>query len=442
MGKRKLKSGYTTGACAAAAAKGAALMIREQRIVDEVEIVLPLGENARFLLHGQVFTRDSASCFVVKDAGDDPDVTNGAEIHVTVILAPPSPHPSSTWEEEAKREGIPPFIPYFSTGKAAQLIPTPLTGLRAEGSFCPQAGGGQGEGDIFIEGGTGIGRVTKPGLALPVGEWAINPVPRRMITAAISEVFAHSCSPSAVPCQLPVPRVIISIPNGTELARKTLNARLGIIGGLSILGTTGIVKPVSAAAWTDTIDAAINVALACGSETVVLSTGRTSELVAQRFFAMNKQGPPDGKDPVPCALCPVPAEGLPLPEEAYIMMGDHVGHALRACSGKGVKHVILVAQFAKLLKIACRHEQTHVSSSGLDLPKLAEWLKASPRTSRLVQSAVRANSARELLEASGNDHRLVKLVCGKASDFAADLVHGPKVKVFLAGYGGEVLYFG
>ncbi|MEA5113105.1 MAG: cobalt-precorrin-5B (C(1))-methyltransferase CbiD [Geobacteraceae bacterium] len=404
MGKKNLKFGYTTGACAAAAAKGAALMIREQRIVDEVEIVLPRGECARFRLHGQAFTRDSSSCFVVKDAGDDPDVTNGAEIHVTVMLPPPAP-------------------PFHK---------------------------GENDVQVIIEGGVGIGRVTKPGLAIPVGEWAINPIPRKMITAAILEAYANCRVPGSNLAPPSVLHVEISIPNGAELAEKTLNARLGVIGGLSILGTSGIVKPVSAAAWTDTIDTAIDVALACGCETVVLSTGRTSEIAAQRFFAKEQNPGQDkaGRDNYEAsslaarALRHEPAEGLPLPEEAYIMMGDHVGHALRACCRKGVKHVILVAQFAKLLKIACGHEQTHVSSSGLDLPTLAEWLKASPRTSRFVQSAVRANSARELLEASGNDHRLVKLVCSKASDFAAGLVHGPKVKVFLAGYGGEVLYFG
>jgi cobalt-precorrin-5B (C1)-methyltransferase len=396
MGKRNLRFGYTTGACAAAAAKGAALMLSRQKIVDEVEIVLPRGERVRFSLNGQTRKPFAASCFVVKDAGDDPDVTNGAEIHATVDLNPASP-------------------PFQKGGSDFQII---------------------------IEGGVGIGRVTKPGLALPVGEWAINPVPRMMIATAVLEVFAQFRMPVGESDPPPLPHVVISIPNGEELARKTLNARLGIVGGLSILGTTGIVKPVSAAAWTDTIDAAIDVALACGSETVVLSTGRTSELAAQRFFALNQQSSSDGRDLVPCALCPVPAAGSPFPEEAYIMMGDHVGHALRACSAKGVKHLILAAQFAKLLKIACGHEQTHVSSSGIDLHTLAEWLTGSPRTRHLVQFAAQAASAREVLEKSGNGELLVKLVSGKAADFAAGIARSTAIQVFLAGYGGEVLYFG
>lgn len=393
MGKKNLRFGYTTGACAAAASKGAALMLSQQRLVDHVEISLPRGEQVRFPVHGQEFSTEKASCFVIKDAGDDPDVTNGAEIHAAVTLNPPAP-------------------PFTKGGCEISVI---------------------------IEGGVGIGRVTKPGLAVPVGEWAVNPVPRRMITEAVSEVFASHRS-------LSVPHVLLSIPNGEELARKTLNARLGIIGGLSILGTTGIVKPVSAAAWTDTIDAAIDVARACGSETVVLSTGRTSELAAQRFFSRTGNaalpGSPDNLDLVPFALCPLPAEGLPLPEEAYIMMGDHVGHALRSCGRKGVATIILAGQFAKLLKIACGHEQTHVSSSVLDLHTLGQLLGASPRTAQLARFADRANSARELLELTGSDALLIKLVCNRAADFAAGIAPGALIKVLLAGYGGEVLYFG
>ncbi|HEY6873815.1 MAG TPA: cobalt-precorrin-5B (C(1))-methyltransferase CbiD, partial [Geobacteraceae bacterium] len=269
---------------------------------------------------------------------------------------------------------------------------------------------------IIIEGGAGIGRVTKPGLAVPVGKWAINPVPRRMIEEAIREVFPPQPSAFSLHC-------LISIPNGEELAKKTLNERLGIVGGLSILGTTGIVRPVSARAWTDTIDAAIDVALACGSTTVVLSTGRTSEMVAERHLRGAESG-----------------EGLP--EEAFVMMGDHVGHALRACARKGVRSVVIAGQFAKLLKIACGHEQTHASSSELDLRMLAEWLSLEPRTSNLEPLAKRANTAREVLVTSGNDPELIGLVCGRVREFAEKLAPGVAMKVLLAGYRGEVLYFG
>ena len=345
-------------------------MLRYQQRVDEVTIILPQGKTAVFRLFGQELSKNGASCYVIKDAGDDPDVTNGAEIHATVTLNPPSP-------------------PFRKGGDDSKII---------------------------IRGGVGIGRITKPGLAVPVGEWAINPVPRRMITESVCEVF--NLPPSLHTPHRPTltPHVTISIPNGEELAKKTLNARLGIIGGLSILGTTGIVKPISAQAWTDTIEAAIDVALACGCETLVLSTGRTSELAAQHFFSQS------------------------FTEEAYIMMGDHVGHALKACARKGVRKIILAAQFAKLLKIACGHEQTHVASSKLDLQILAGWLEKTPHSSPLAPHALLANTAREVLEVSGNDPGLIAMVCSKAEHYVEQLAPGLHVQVLLAGYGGEVLY--
>ncbi|HEX5772914.1 MAG TPA: cobalt-precorrin-5B (C(1))-methyltransferase CbiD, partial [Geomobilimonas sp.] len=334
MSRKNLRHGYTTGACAAAAAKGAAQMLRDQALVDAVDLNLPTGETARFILHGQRLTDTDASCYVVKDAGDDPDVTNGAEVHVTI--------------------GVVFFTPHR----------------------------------IVIEGGAGIGRVTKPGLAVPPGEWAINPVPRRMITEAIKEVLAMRCMPATL-------TATVSIPNGAELAKKTLNERLGIVGGLSILGTTGIVRPISAKAWTDTIDTALDVALACGCRTVVLSTGRTSELVAQKASGTGDWNPDDGLKGL--------GIGEKLFEEAFVMMGDHVGHALRACVRKGVERVVIAGQFAKLLKIACGHEQTHVNSSELDLKMLAEWFSDTHPRSPVPGYCRNANTARHVLEASGND---------------------------------------
>lgn len=362
MTTRPLRHGYTTGACAAAAAKGAARMLREQRPVEEIEITLPLGERAAFRLHGQEFTENRASCFVVKDAGDDPDVTNGAEIHVTV-----------------RRE--------------------PLTRSGAKTM-------------VFVSGGRGVGKVTKPGLAVAVGEPAINPVPLRMIAEGVRGEFPVACLPQAL-------YVTVSIPNGEELAKKTLNARLGIVGGLSILGTTGIVKPISAKAWTDTLDAAIDVALACGCGAVVLSTGRTSELAAQKAEIGNA-----------------------LPEEAFVMMGDHVGYALRACARKGVKRVILAGQFAKLLKIACGHEQTHVSSSELDLRELATWVGSELHDPVLAQMIREANTARQVLVDTGGYQPLLALVCRKAREAAGRIAPGLETEVLLAGYDSTVLYFG
>jgi cobalt-precorrin-5B (C1)-methyltransferase len=383
---KTLRYGYTTGACATAATRGAVLMLRDQQLLDEADIILPTGESVRFRLHGQELSRDTARCYVIKDAGDDPDVTNGAEIHAELTFA--------------------------------------------------EASGNE---TVVIRGGTGIGRVTKPGLAISPGEWAINPIPRKMIAEVVNEVFSLHCPLLTAHCLPLVPQVTISIPNGEELAQKTLNSRLGIVGGLSILGTTGIVKPISSLAWTETINAAIDVAIACGSKTLVLSTGRTSEMAAQKHLAVETGLPVE-----PC--CKVgekPQKNIlrRLSEEAFIMMGDHVGYALRTCENKGIKNVVLAAQFAKLLKIACEHEQTHVSSSQLDLSRLREWLTASPCTSRFVPNAENANTAREILEATGHAKTVISLVGNKALRFAEQLAPRLRVKVLLAGYTGEVLYF-
>jgi cobalt-precorrin-5B (C1)-methyltransferase len=260
-----------------------------------------------------------------------------------------------------------------------------------------------------------------------VGEWAINPIPRRMIEASVREVFPADSTPLT-------PHVVISIPNGAELAKKTLNARLGIVGGLSILGTTGIVRPISAKAWTDTIDAAIDVALACGSRTVVLSTGRTSELVAQRHFGLGTVGGESG------TRDQGPGTSKALAEEAFVMMGDHVGYALRACARKGVGQVVLAGQFAKLLKIACGHEQTHVTSSELDLQMLEQWLDQAGLRSLVPGPWSLINTARQLLEMSDDQPALVALVCSRALAFARQVTPSLPVTVLLAGYGGEVLY--
>lgn len=330
--KRGLRHGYTTGACAAAAAKGAALMLAQQEQVADVIIGLPAGLSATFALNGQTFDNESASCYVVKDAGDDPDVTNGAEVHARV------------W-----------FLP------------------------------GENNAAVRIAGGIGIGKATKPGLAVAPGEWAINPVPRRMIAEAVGEAFPSHAARRAL-------KVEISIPDGEERARRTLNARLGIAGGLSILGTTGIVHPISAKAWTDTIDAALDVAKACGCRTVVLSTGRTSEMAAQKHLASSL-----------------------LPEEAFIMMGDHIAHAMRSCLSRGFRQPLIACQFAKLLKIACGHENTHAAASELDLRSLSRWAKDARLPDPIIDDIRTANTAREIIIATKYDPMLLSAVLSQAS---------------------------
>ncbi len=366
--RKPLRHGYTTGACAAAAAKGAALMLARQEAVADVVIDLPAGVSASFTLHGQESGPGSAACFVIKDAGDDPDVTNGAEVHARVSLTPAI--------SQVEREQI-----------------------------------------IIITGGTGIGRATKPGLAVAPGEWAINPVPRRMIDEAVREVFPQGGA-----------RVEVSIPDGEQRAMKTLNARLGIVGGLSILGTSGIVRPISAKAWTDTIDAALDVARACGSPTVVLSTGRTSEMAAQKLFEVQGSG-----------FKVFNIERLP--EEAYIMMGDHVAHAARACAERGFDRPIIACQFAKLLKIACGHGNTHAVASELDLSRLRTWAEGAQLPAPLRALISRAHTAREIALESGFDRALLEVVCSHARIAAYGHAPGTRAEFLVADYAGNSVYY-
>lgn len=343
--KKQLRSGYTTGACAAAATLGAARMLKQQQMVDTVELELPAGVTARFKLGGQHFSPEQAGCFVVKDAGDDPDVTDGVEVHALV----------------EKNDA----------------------------------------GSLEIRGGVGVGTVTKPGLPVAVGQPAINPVPRQMIEAAVRSVYGDDAI-----------RVTISIPDGEERSKRTLNERLGIVGGLSILGTTGIVRPISHRAWTDTIDVAIDVALAGVGDAVVLVTGRTSERVAQDYFD--------------------------LPGESFVMMGDHVGYALDACRRKQVPRIIVAAQFAKLLKVACGHRQTHVSSSRLDLAALAGWYRNAGLDASVAEKIECANTAREVLTTALQPAVLGDLVARKARSFMSEWAGGRDVEIVLVGYDNEV----
>lgn len=387
----RLRSGYTTGACAAAAAKGAALMLAHQMTVREVTVDLPGGVSATFSLSGQNYNRDTASCFVVKDAGDDPDVTNGAEVHAAILL----------------------------TNSAQNHDATPLTT------------------GIIIAGGTGIGRVTKPGLAVLPGEWAINPVPRRMIEQAVREVFPLRDSTV-------VPKVVISIPDGEERSKKTLNARLGIIGGLSILGTTGIVRPVSAKAWTDTIDAALDVARACNCGTIVLSTGRTSELAAQNFLRHRTAVPLQpvslfDLSPPPAAVA-LPGSAEHFPEEAFVMMGDHIAYALRACHTRGYIRPVIACQFAKLLKIACGHENTHAAASDLDISRLLEWAQGAALRQSILESIEQANTAREIALSCSFDPALLELVFHHARLSATRHAAGVEPRFLIADYSGNCVF--
>ena len=350
---KRLRSGYTTGACAAAAAKAAGHLWLTGNPPKSVEIPFPDGSRHRFHVHraGQE-ENGAAFASIIKDAGDDPDVTNGAEITATI-----------TTQETRTGEK-----------NCAEVMDT----------------------NILICGGSGVGRVTKPGLAVAVGEPAINPVPRQMIVAAVQEVFNDESDV----------QVIISVTNGEELSQKTLNRRLGIIGGLSILGTTGIVRPVSAEAWKATIQSSLDVAWESGLREIVLSTGRTSERGAQTL--------------------------LDLPEEAYAMMGDYLEFSLVQSAERGFAKIHLAGMWAKIMKAALEVGQTHVRNGALEMKDAAALLKKLGASEDLYTRLGRANTAREMYEILKQEKQddLVLAVLKKAKKFA-EKISGVEVTVSL-----------
>ncbi|MCY4395142.1 MAG: cobalt-precorrin-5B (C(1))-methyltransferase [Rhodospirillaceae bacterium] len=283
---RPLKRGWTTGACATAAAKSAYTALLSGAFEDPVTIALPRGERVAFALARQDLAPDAATAAIVKDAGDDPDVTHGALVEATVRQA--------------------------------------------------ESGG------VRFRAGPGVGTVTKPGLPVGPGEPAINPVPRQMIAGAIAEVAqAHGAAGDV--------EVEIAIPGGEKLAEKTMNGRLGIVGGLSILGTTGIVVPYSCAAWIHSIYSGIDVARATGLTHVAGATGSTSEAAVQRHYG--------------------------LPESALIDMGDFVGGMLKHLRKHPVPRVTIAGGVAKMTKLAQGRLDLHSGKGGVDRAALAEVAK-------------------------------------------------------------------
>ena len=278
-----LRRGWTTGACATAAAKAAYAALLTGAFPDPVEIPLPRGGRVAFALAEAAVQDGVASAGVVKDAGDDPDVTHGALVRVRVTV------------------------------------------------------GAAGSGVVF-RAGPGVGTVTRPGLPVPPGQPAINPGPRAMILAAMSEVRA---APDAV--------VEISIPDGAALALRTLNGRLGIVGGLSILGTTGVVIPYSCAAWIDTIHRGIDVARAMGLPHVAGSTGSASEAAIARLHD--------------------------LPEVALLEMGDFVGGMLKYLRAHPVPRVSIAGGVAKMTKLAQGRLDLHSKRGSADMAALASLVQ-------------------------------------------------------------------
>ena len=389
---RRLRSGYTTGACAAAAAKAAVLLLLGRSRPERVEIPFPDGSRHGFVVHRCEVKSDQAWASVIKDAGDDPDVTNGAEIVASVSFLP---------EEAACKSFLPPGGGWLGRGGNSeepgrlQVRPPPSPLPSREGELiCVRLE----QTRIFLCGGAGVGLVTKPGLAIRPGEPAINPVPRRMIAAAVLEALGAGAAEAL--------QVEISVPRGEELAEKTLNKRLGIVGGLSILGTTGIVHPVSAEAWTATIEASLSVAKEAGLTEVALSTGRTSEKGAQTL--------------------------LSLPEEAYAMMGDYLEFSLLAAARRGFTKIHLAGMWAKIMKAALEIPQTHVRHGALEVADGLALLARLGADPALLASLKEVNTAREIYERLHEQGRddLILAVCEAAQRYAQK-VSGLPVRVYL-----------
>lgn len=309
---KELRRGWTTGACATAAAKAAYEALLTGTFPDPVEITLPKGGTTQFALTRHALSGNTATASITKDAGDDPDVTHGALITSAVTRLPPT-------------EGV-----KFRAGE-------------------------------------GVGTVTRPGLPVPPGEPAINPVPRQMMQAAIAEVATRHQAAGDV-------EITVSIEGGAELAQKTMNPRLGIVGGLSVLGTTGIVRPFSCAAWIASIHRGIDVARAIGLTHVVGATGSSSEDAVRGRYQLD--------------------------EAAYLDMGDFAGGLLKYLRAHPVGKLTMAGGFAKMSKLAQGALDLHSARSSVDFSFLQDLLSEAAAPASLIEAAASANTAKEVLDAS------------------------------------------
>jgi cobalt-precorrin-5B (C1)-methyltransferase len=346
--RRSLRTGWTTGTCASAAAKAAALGLVRGAIPAEVDVALPNGERVRFPVEMPEGPHAAAAA-VVKDAGDDPDCTHGAHMTARVERAAP------------------------------------------------------GASDTELLAGDGIGTITKPGLGLPVGAPAINPVPRRMILQALAEVTSDPLV------------VTFSVPGGLEMAAETTNDRLGIVGGISILGTTGIVRPFSTAAYRASVVQQIDVAAAQGERHAVLATGHRSESLAMRLL------------PELDAVC-------------FVEVGDFTGIALRRVASSGMDGCHLVAMAGKLAKLAAGVMMTHFHRTDVDTDLLAALARDAGAGDELVAAATATATARHFAEAciEAGDLRPLQLLVERAR--TACLAHTSNridVTVWMSDFEGE-----
>jgi cobalt-precorrin-5B (C1)-methyltransferase len=355
--KKGTRTGYTTGACATACTWAALQALVTGQRQNEAVITLPRGERPSFAIISCEIRGEEATCAAIKDGGDDPDVTHGAEIRSTVRL-------------------------------------------------------NSDPGTVRFLQGEGVGKVTKPGLGLEVGGPAINPVPRQMMTehalAALKELKVEGRGVD----------ITVSVKNGADIAKKTLNARLGILGGISILGKTGIVYPYSNAAYIASIEQGIEVALHQGCTTVVLTTGGQTEKYAM-------------------ALLPE------LPEAAFVQMGDFVNKALDHARKLVLNRCILVGQPGKVSKLAAGEVYTHAGKSEVDMGMLASLAAEAGAEPALVEELKKSNTARHVYEQvlpHAWSSRFFELLCGRAARSAWDHVQGTvAIESWLVDFEGKLL---
>ena len=345
-----LRTGWTTGTCASAAGKAAAMWLVTGVAPAAVEVALPGGRRVTFPV-ADVDAGRPYRCAVVKDAGDDPDVTHGAHLTAEVAWAPPG----------------------------------------AEG--------------IELRAGEGVGVITLPGLGLPVGGPAINPVPARMIRAAVAEVTDRPVI------------VTISTPGGEAMAARTSNARLGIVGGISILGTTGIVKPFSTASYRASVTQQVDVAAAQGQRHVVLATGSRTDDAAQRLLA-----------------------GTGLPPVCFVEVGDFTGIALRRAAARGIERVTFVGMAGKITKLAAGVLMTHYRRSKVDGALLAEVAAGCGAPPEVVEAATATATARHFTEVCltlGHTESLAELCRRAAAACAAHTGGAVAVEVIMVNFEGD-----
>ncbi|MFE0105770.1 cobalt-precorrin-5B (C(1))-methyltransferase [Streptomyces sp. NPDC059009] len=338
-----LRAGWTTGACATAAATAAYTALLTGEFPDPVTVTLPKGHTPSFALAAEELGDGAwAMAGVVKDAGDDPDVTHGALVRATVRALP------------------------------------------------------AGAGVVFVAG-PGVGTVTKPGLPLPVGEPAVNPVPRQLMRDHVARVAEAYGARGDV-------EITVSVDHGEEIARSTWNPRLGILGGLSILGTTGVVVPYSCSAWIDSIRRGVDVARAAGHTHVAGCTGSTSEKTVVAEYG--------------------------LPEDALLDMGDFAGAVLKYVRRHPVDRLTLCGGFAKLSKLAAGHMDLHSGRSQVDKGFLAGLARRGGADAALCEDIAGANTGLAALQLSlAAGVALGDLVAAEARDQALAVLRGAPVAV-------------